>query len=1516
MGINLPQNAYFNQIYIYHDEFVDHSWIWDGEKWKDFTSNDYGVIYLKNNSTDTDDVAILLTNYDSSGNTTAAIFADGTISGKTYYGDGSNLTGISGGGFSTSGGTFTGPVIFISGLTANTISATTYLNLPLDIRTTGATYSNGTATFTNNNSTTYTLTGLTLPFTGGTVTGSTNYINGLTANTISATTYLNLPLDIRTTGGTYSNNTFTFTNNTGGTYSVLFNTLTGLTVNGVLSATTISGGTFYGNGSGLTNFTSGQITTALGYTPYNSTNPSGYITGYTDTYTTGGTYSNGIINIKNNLGNSFNIEGLYTGTTDFYVPYSGANNDVHLGTREIYTGKLWLYDEAEGESGSLHYADEALHFENSEGETLIYIEPGFVQLHNGQNIQSNLFTTLLTQIRNHYLPDRDGTIALTANTLSGYGITDAYPLNSNPRGYLTAYTDTYTTGGTYSNGSAVFTNNSGGTFTVNGFTTPFTGGTVAGATQFTNGLTANTISATTYLNLPSSINIGNSDLTLTGNRNLNTQSGYTLTINPATTFTKTVTLNGNISSTAWGVNGINLQTSAATYTDTSSTGTVTNNMVNTFGIPTIATTNTGVTYTNASTLYIAGAPVAANTGITITNPTALSIGSGKFVMNSPTTNATFAASQIVVANSSGSTGGFFMDLTGSFPNAGGRAGFGFTNSTNGNSCPWISTNGGTQSSMYLNGYASVQVYGFTAGFGFIANGQTSSLTTALGRIHSTGIYSLPVAGVGAALYTNTVLTASQNNQTAASIYINDTFSNGSFSGLTQYGIYQNNTAFNYLQGNTGVNTNVDAGYKLDVNGTSRHTGLSTFQGGVLTSGNISSSTFGSVNQGTLQGIGINHIASTYSATNPVTASTNYLAVDVLGGDTITSTSATTYTVAYGLFVKPPVAGTNTTFSNASNVYAIGTSGNISANGINASGNLNASTVIATNYIGTNLSTPNTVWCRPQSNNGGLWLGTSSTNMWVGFGSTNTTGINIDNNANLTAAKIIISANVSASGWTTNGVGLVISSSTYTDTTSTGSVVNNMVNTFGQPTINTSNTGVTYQQVATLYVAGAPIAANTGVTLQNTYSIYANGRVQINGAIGTTLGINSNGNIFTTGGNFIYGNSVYGNGYNFNGNAGSLGLYYGNSTNIFIGTTVAGFNGLNVNTSNNIGIGAVSTNTAKLEVTGGILNIGTYGNINVNAGNSQSMIVFSGSGTIGGTGYTDFIKVVNTSAGATNINKTIRVNNTGGLEFLNSAYNSLILSITDNGILNVGTATSSNSDGTSNYLSLNANNSQIYDDGNLHIHSRASGQSLWINTNGGQLNLLTQIPYNGASLGTGVAIGTGTLTGFVTINTGKTYTTATSYGYLTTSGAGTYPGGSQTLSVSLYATSRIMAQEVDAYSDERMKDIHGEIGLDEAIKLVKEVKPIKFNWKNDESKSVKTGYSAQQTAKSGYDHLITLLPKEGLEERIDDDGFISPKDTQFLMNYDQVIPYHGTVIKYLLEKIESLEKKLNDFTKNK
>ena len=107
--------------------------------------------------------------------------------------------------------------IRLGGVSATTISATTYQNLPISGLTAGqninisGTSGNLTISFTGTTGSS---------FTGGTVSGATNFTNGLTANTISATTYLNLPTDIRVTGGTYSNGNTTFTNNTGGTFTV------------------------------------------------------------------------------------------------------------------------------------------------------------------------------------------------------------------------------------------------------------------------------------------------------------------------------------------------------------------------------------------------------------------------------------------------------------------------------------------------------------------------------------------------------------------------------------------------------------------------------------------------------------------------------------------------------------------------------------------------------------------------------------------------------------------------------------------------------------------------------------------------------------------------------------------------------------------------------------------------------------------------------------------------------------------------------------------------------------------------------------------------------------------------------------------------------------------------------------------------------------------------------------------------------------------------------------------------
>ena len=99
------------------------------------------------------------------------------------------------------GGTVTGPTNFLNGVTASTISASTYYGLPTDVVVTGGTYYSGTILFTNNTGGTFTVTGLTtggsgttvIQFTGGTVTGATNFTGGVSANTISATTYVNLP---------------------------------------------------------------------------------------------------------------------------------------------------------------------------------------------------------------------------------------------------------------------------------------------------------------------------------------------------------------------------------------------------------------------------------------------------------------------------------------------------------------------------------------------------------------------------------------------------------------------------------------------------------------------------------------------------------------------------------------------------------------------------------------------------------------------------------------------------------------------------------------------------------------------------------------------------------------------------------------------------------------------------------------------------------------------------------------------------------------------------------------------------------------------------------------------------------------------------------------------------------------------------------------------------------------------------------------------------------------------------
>jgi hypothetical protein len=261
---------------------------------------------------------------------------------KAYINSGFTDVFVTGGTYNTT----TGDATFTNN-TGGTFSISGFYTGSTDVFVTGGTYSAGTATFTNNTGGTFNVSGFTtggtstndyLPLSGGTVTGDTVFTQGLTATTISATTYQNLPLDVYITGSTYSNNTFTFTNNTGGTFDVNFDTVTGLTSTGTISSNIISATTYQNlplgiYGTGLT-FNIGDYNLDLdGPNGILDTINLGGIA--SDMNVTGGTYNSGtgVATFTNNTGGTFNVNGFLVGYTDHYV--TGFTYD-NINTFNIY----------------------------------------------------------------------------------------------------------------------------------------------------------------------------------------------------------------------------------------------------------------------------------------------------------------------------------------------------------------------------------------------------------------------------------------------------------------------------------------------------------------------------------------------------------------------------------------------------------------------------------------------------------------------------------------------------------------------------------------------------------------------------------------------------------------------------------------------------------------------------------------------------------------------------------------------------------------------------------------------------------------------------------------------------------------------------------------------------------------------------------------------------------------------------------------------------------------------------
>lgn len=182
----------------------------------------------------------------------------------------------------------------------------------------------------------------------------------------------------------------------------------------------------------------------------------------------------------------------------------------------------------------------------------------------------------------------------------------------------------------------------------------------------------------------------------------------------------------------------------------------------------------------------------------------------------------------------------------------------------------------------------------------------------------------------------------------------------------------------------------------------------------------------------------------------------------------------------------------------------------------------------------------------------------------------------------------------------------------------------------------------------------------------------------------------------------------------------------------------------------------------------------------------------------------------------------------------------------------------------------------------------------------------------------VAIGSGTTVGQYPLSVLGNFSTSFggSYGYLGLGGAGTGTG-TGVVPVSIYSENRVWASEFNAFSDRRLKDGISDISTEEAMDFVRDVSPVSFSWKCDESKRRSIGYIAQDVLRSSkFPELVSLGPDEDLEEEVDEDGFVSPAGQRFVVSYQSAIPILHKAMQELLNRIEVLEAGVSGVSKPK
>ena len=437
-----------------------------------------------------------------------ALLTDGT--GYAYWGPVSGTSPSSGvtsitTGVGLSGDSTTGTVTIINTAPDQTVTITGGTNIQI-----AGSYPNFGVNYTGQTSFPY------LPLSGGTVTGNTIFQSGLTANTISATTYYNLPTDVFVTGGTYTSGNAIFTNNTGGTFTV-----TGFAVGGG------GGQLFYLNLSQSQG--SNRLLSTTGSTASEQT--------------TGVTINNGVTgSIASFQSQPLNITLLPGGIWSFYLHSYKQNNNASFNIFvEVYKrtsgGTQTLLFSTDPTPVTTNSPNPSMQLSDSyfSGTTLL-VSDSIVATVRATNTSNQSHTiTLVTEGSTHYsyvvstIPTQQG---ITCDTLSGCTIIQTIQTD------LTNKLDK--SGGTISGGLVV---NSGLTATTISATTLFVGSNQAPSLYTTTRVTSITASTgtTIYSFLTSDYNSSFVDYNVSGTTGLRAGNIMAIWSGSSVNFTETST---------------------------------------------------------------------------------------------------------------------------------------------------------------------------------------------------------------------------------------------------------------------------------------------------------------------------------------------------------------------------------------------------------------------------------------------------------------------------------------------------------------------------------------------------------------------------------------------------------------------------------------------------------------------------------------------------------------------------------------------------------------------------------------------------------------------------------------------------------------------------------------------------------------------------------------------------------------------------------------------------------------